>query len=481
MFFYRYANHMGHDTSVPSNFDLENEGYSDLDDIASYARDAVEWSVYKGLIRGTSASDFAPNAYMARKWFANVLAYYSQRIEGFIFCVDSYSFANSSASFSRSDTNGSYYINNTDRQRLIQAINSRSGANSVYLTNVLNYLSSTFDDTDEDGTPDFACSCFGMAVSGALDKVGKINLNSRTSNPSGMLYDMPSPLYNESIESAINYYQVLQNGQDLNFGKIVNQYVDRVYEFVETIDNEGPVVFKYSAQHTALNGEVSPVNHAIIIYKYSEGIVPGIYTFYAYDSRFPNDEIELPLFITNSGDMDFRLVHPDDSEEVISAWAQYQTLNLFDPYDIDGYDNKGSFSSETTSASLEYENLAELNDDTMLLYIYSNSFSLEDAEGNVLHCDEGITTGNMEILARSLIVSDGVRATWCFMVNKDNYSISALDDDQVSVFALTSSKFYGVCGKDFEGVSLNQGGAVTVECECADYEVVNMSRTEFAQ
>lgn len=445
LFLYRYANYMGHDTYVPSSFDLADEGYSDIGNIANYAVDAVKWAVYNGIIRGTSASGFAPNAYMARKWFANVLAYYSQYIEGFVFGVDSYSFGNNGDGFPSSMDNNKYFINTADRQRLIQNFNDSSSGLYCDLEEFLGLLDGEFVDSplDEDQAPDFPGACYGLAVTTALDKIGKININARTSDSTGTLNSIQASIANSDVESAINYYQFLQYfdfALDYEFEYESGEPTEeKVSALLGLLDQEKFVVFKYRSaiEYYDNDGDLKEISyaHVIVITGYSSMGIPNLYTLSAYDNRYPENLLTMYLSIDNNGVL-FTLENPDGDLEVIDSYIEFNSLDVFDDYDIDGYDNNGTFAETINSRSLS--SIDKNADDYLTIHIKSDDFIIKNSENKCLTCVDGMFSGELDIRSIKLIVTDSESVEWLVKMEKDPCQISVINNEFTDITIVDS-------------------------------------------
>lgn len=441
VFLYRYANYMGHDTYVPSSFDLADEGYSDVGNIANYAVDAVKWAVYKGIVRGTSASGFAPNAYMARKWFANVLAYYSQYVERFVFCVDSYSFGNNGDGFPSSMDNNKYFINTADRQRLIQNFYDYSGGEGEDFDDLLNALDREFVDSplDEDQAPDFPGACYGLAVTTALDKTGKININARTSDSTGTLNSIQASIANSDVESAINYYHFLQYFDFEKEYKCGEPTADKVDDLLGLLNQEKFVVFKYRSTIEYYDNDgiwtEQSYGHVIVITGYSSMGIPGLYMLSAYDNRYPEGLRTMYLSIDDDGVL-FTLEKPNGSLEIIDSYIEYSSLDVFDDYDIDGYDNNGTFAETINSRSLS--SIDKKADDHITMYIKSDDFIIKNSENKYFMCVDGVFSGELDIRSIKLIVTDGESVEWLVKMEKDPCQISVINNEFTDITIVDS-------------------------------------------
>ena len=73
---FRYARATGADITVPGTFDWVR--FADRDTVSDWAEDAMRWSVYSGLISGTSLTTLSPQDNATRAQSAAILMRYMQ-------------------------------------------------------------------------------------------------------------------------------------------------------------------------------------------------------------------------------------------------------------------------------------------------------------------------------------------------------------------------------------------------------------------
>jgi len=73
---HRYAQYMGQDTSVPPDFALGQ--FTDYGNMSDWAQEAMRWSVYTGLITGTTPTTLSPQDTVTRAQCATILMRYMQ-------------------------------------------------------------------------------------------------------------------------------------------------------------------------------------------------------------------------------------------------------------------------------------------------------------------------------------------------------------------------------------------------------------------
>jgi hypothetical protein len=69
-FFWRFCNRLGYDNSG----DDVLGGYSDLNNVSSYAVDAFRWSVTYGIVNGTSDTELSPKSPCTRGQMAKIIS-----------------------------------------------------------------------------------------------------------------------------------------------------------------------------------------------------------------------------------------------------------------------------------------------------------------------------------------------------------------------------------------------------------------------
>ena len=70
---YRYTQYKGKDISVAQNMVLN---YEDINDISSYALEAMKWACGTGVINGTSSTQLSPKGNATRAQVAQMLKVY---------------------------------------------------------------------------------------------------------------------------------------------------------------------------------------------------------------------------------------------------------------------------------------------------------------------------------------------------------------------------------------------------------------------
>ena len=73
---YRYSKNTGADVSVGGEVDLS--GFEDRDRISSYASDAIEWAVDRGIINGMSSTELNPRGLATRAQVAKMFMKFSE-------------------------------------------------------------------------------------------------------------------------------------------------------------------------------------------------------------------------------------------------------------------------------------------------------------------------------------------------------------------------------------------------------------------
>ena len=76
---YNYAKKMGYDVSVPADAAAKLNAYADAHKITGYARPAVIWALYKGVISGMNATTIGPQEYASRGQTATILMNISKK------------------------------------------------------------------------------------------------------------------------------------------------------------------------------------------------------------------------------------------------------------------------------------------------------------------------------------------------------------------------------------------------------------------
>lgn len=175
--------------------------YSDYSAVSEYAREPMRWAKsYCVLSSNVDATYLNPQTVMNRAYASLYLANFS-RNAGVWKAKDRFSFAHKSYNF-----HSPYFINDNTKNYLYKCIDN------YYLRNPSTGRTAANDKNSVEKLlkKSWGGSCFGMASSLYLDKLGSIDFNRNIANNKAAMDQVPCPLNNAQIESAINFYMLLQ-------------------------------------------------------------------------------------------------------------------------------------------------------------------------------------------------------------------------------------------------------------------------------
>ena len=175
--------------------------YSDYSAVSEYAREPMRWAKsYCVLSSNVDATYLNPQTVMNRAYASLYLANFSKNA-GVWKAKDRFSFAHKSYNF-----HSPYFINDSTKNYLYRCIDN------YYLRNPSTGWTAADDRNSVEKLlkKSWGGSCFGMASSLYLDKLGSIDFNRNIANNKAAMDQVPCPLNNAQIESAINFYMLLQ-------------------------------------------------------------------------------------------------------------------------------------------------------------------------------------------------------------------------------------------------------------------------------
>ena len=191
--------------------------------------------------------------------------------EKFFYLRNRYSFSNSSNNF-----HGKYFVSNDDFRRLTDCVNAiykKKKADSV------------MDDLRKMRNEDWHGSCFGISATAMLDKLNEINMKSLVSPAAANLRQLPRPINNSRVESAINYYYLSQNipfvidGFTESYG---GNLTSKIQSLVNNARNGNLIQLSFRFPK---NGKT--VGHSIVVIGYEAG-AGGSHRLIAYDCNDPD-------------------------------------------------------------------------------------------------------------------------------------------------------------------------------------------------
>lgn len=465
-FLYRYAGVKGLDrTELADASDI-----SDFDSVSGYAQTPVRWVVGIKVMDFFTYDGFYPATYLTRHVFAYILVQFGIRAEWFDVSRDSFLFRNSKDDFCVDEDEASTYryeISASHMNQLTTILRAEFGDSSgAEITAVSDLLSSYWGG-----------ACYGMAVVCALDKVGKLDFNNNF-DQSNYMSGVDCPKDNYIVESAIHYYQALQVVSGIHESEKTSSSFSNLEALAESVDENGLVI---------LGMRLSLGGHAILLFDV-EKVDANTYYFYAYDPNMPN-EVTILIAEKDSvgrGSLDYYEYYYNagvllTQPRAVSAFACFDTLNVFDTYDLDGRDNcTGYVSSTSSNETVEVSmNGAETEVEFAEIYFeFDSAFELVNSSGQSLVYGNGEFSGDMPIHEMYFTMGGAGTSLRSIKVDaSDKYSY--YPDNAESYFAVkTVNDYIRIEEEGAESITVESDGTVLVEGSDIKYNICKHIGTE---
>ena len=443
---YRYAKSYEGRTFNASSF-ASITTHPDYSSVSSYAVESIRWAKTYHLIRLTTDTSYInATSNINRAFVALALANYAKNVTGFP-QKDRYSFENKEEDF-----HSIYVMSSAATNRLESCIDQLYGSDTARAASDKNALRDFIG-------KEWKGSCLGYVLTTLFDKNGKTDTNKNFGKNSDTMNAVGKPFSNAaSIESAINYYQVIQRFAafrakidiygETNFANGLNALYQNYLSY-------GPmpfgVVLRDNADHTKTWG------HAFLVLKVVKKSNTS-YDIYVIDPNNINnyEPICLPLDITS--DTQF-YDHPLVYLYVFSN----STLNWFDNFDLDGDYNTShyipvNYSSPTEASNVEVDITAEEHlenataatdtSEIATLIVPATEFQLTNASGETLHFDGQTFSGTMEIFS-TYYTLNGMSAP-CSMIleipKSDSYEYTGFSEADTSFSIIADGTMGKVSG-----------------------------------
>ena len=459
VFLYRYARHKGYD--IDKTLSLSN--VTDYSSIESYARTPVAWVMASRIMlgacdvndNGTEASGkFEPKEQVARAECARIIVRFGKMAEGILMNKDAFSFSNGSSYFPESVSGGKYYLTTQDEDALLQRVRAIYGSASDVIGDVEDHIKLPWGG-----------SCYGMAATTVLDKLGKIDLNGNYSSASTM-YSMGSPKNNAALESAINYYQVIQAALPSDASKEIKLNSSGINTLLTSLDKNGLAMFNFVYEKYGY-----PTGHAIVIYDYVKNS-DGSFTVKAYDNKKVNENITITIPATK----DSITVNEDKwTKRIVEAAWIIDDFSFFDLFDIDGYYNDTTFTPISSFAN--YGN--SLAAYTRLYVSAGDNFIITNAEGETIVYENGDFSGTMSLVKQDIIITGNDTPVEWILYVEPSACFSCETENESCDFSLLSTKAYtGLRSQGAHKVTIANDDEISFEGEKVQYKATLSLKSE---
>lgn len=441
-FLYRYA--LKYHSDKTDYTEASITSHPDYGYVTEYAKPALRWAKQYHILQLTNSSYIWPQSGMARKNVALYITRYSLQVKGFDE-EDRFSFANLTGDFSKK-----IIIDDIFYQKLMNDVDANEGSSAEqYKVSIRNTVWDKNNQLkDNDGT------CYGMSTVQYLDKIGKIDFNRNTCGAKNM-GSVVAPIKNRIVESVLNYYQLTQFPAYRSERKYLNTSLGvGPSSLYNEIQKNGPVLFNFTSE--------SGYSHSVIALD-CEDLGSSTY----------GRDYSLTLLDPNvSGIRD--AVLNVNGNSVTLDWDTLKSLsfmprakvNFWDKYDFDNaYNSKVYTSSGGQAAEITAEGMPE---ETVVLYLSTVPFRVQNAEGAVLEYDGKTFTGNIEILEQQYITGG------------NRFNLTVPYSDSFTYTVSNGEAFFGVFAKTYYGcasgvgitkVQLNNLREIQLEGSCIETHV----------
>lgn len=331
--------------------------------------------------------------------------------------------------------------------------------------------------------------CYGVSATMLLAYAGLLDLE-QFENGVSNYFDMPRPCNNEDFLEVVEYFQLAQD--------IINSYGatgDDIPALLSNIIgalNLGPVVFNYKA-----NGDM----HSILALDYQVN-PDGSYTLRMYDLN-STLQGETPNGVCTQLNIskDFKKFSLSDFWNIEGRDPVFteETLDYLSFCFIDDIDRVNIFKSNNQQTSTA--KTANPSSIDIVVPADAISYRIENAEGEVLICDDGHFSGDMDINALDgfFAGNDGSGCTVSINVNSSDYYKVTSNDDGVDVWIISDNgcltlKSDDICSAVFytdgqisfggENLSSSQNFICTMSkdmVEDGDIQIVYASATTYGE
>lgn len=469
-FLYRYATkYLGLTYSKTASI----TGHADYNSVSNYARTSVSWAkAYNILQLGTNSSPINPKSSINRATAALYFTRYSYFADK-VYTRDKFSFANTGYDFA---SDSSMLISNAIQKRLYSCIDSYYGAGTPAAL-------SNRDIVTEAISRKWNGSCAGMSLAVLLNKLGKIDFKGNFGNGAATMWNIASPKNNVSCESAINYYQVAYgvSGQSYpRFNATLNaagtaivdasQVINGANSFIGYLNSWGPTIFTYGFFE---DGEHR--GHAVIALSSTYDSATGRYNIKAIDPNQKGIATLTMRIIPNSG----VVINGNIALKDLTYYSN-SAINFWNNFDIDGeyniFSNLKQIGAVDDIATVNADSVSDKSydyEDTATLMMPYSNFTIVNAAGEILECNNGAFSGNIEVLEWWYVPTNGVSDLYVRVHTSDWFEYSTAGNAD-SYFFVTSPQYYG--GADGIGIqSIQVGTGSIVEVDGSDMEYMLMA------
>ncbi len=381
------------------------------------------------------------------------------------FTEDIYSFKNGYDVF----TTGNYTISDAHFEKLCSYVEANVNSKDEYdsIESMLIYFREK---------KKWSGSCYGMAVTVLLDKLGKISFNENFDSNAKTMFEVDSPLLNTEVMSAINYYHSAQYIPFIKDCQIMyfqdsSDWSAGLRSIVDKAEEGKIFIFNFGCRKL-----LSAYGHALVVTGYNK--TEEGYVLNTYDCRYPGD------YVTVNIDKSFKsciITHIDESGKKIEEKAEMAgyiaDFSGFDKIDIDGSNNQRSYLNNIT-------NFKSIN--TTLYFPAYDGITIQNENGETLTYNNGVLLGSMKILSEKMIANstvsgeDDVATIIVEVADGEKFEVIS-NSENIYVSFLTRKTFASVSAINAENIVFDQNQGVYIYGENVNYDISltsNMNNTD---
>lgn len=363
--FFRYGGYLEDKENAYIKYNVMSKradisGFTDASTVNAYAREAVKWAVATNIITGEVGGVIEPKKVVVRETGAEFLKRFGIFVEGINFSRDIYGFTNNDFEYDN------YYITNQHKSILYNYLENTGELDDEYDNDGLTVR----DRIDAKINTPYGGSCFGVALTTLLNKVGKLDYTRHFGGTSAdYLSDIVTLSGNAALESAINYYQFSLFATGVRNDRIASRcwkqnsssaWKDWIEDLPGIIDENGLILLSFGFA-TGTSTSISAW-HAVIIYDYK--INTNGYTFYIYDPNFLSRNEITATNVIESGVNTISLQYGSQTILACDYLCDFSNIyHRYNRYDLDSYYNDFNAGASSTLNMVSQEYVVELFDE----------------------------------------------------------------------------------------------------------------------
>ena len=298
-------------------------------------------------------------------------------------------------------------------------------------------------------------SCFGISMVTYLDKIGKIDFNKNTCGAMDM-YNVDIPKKNVNIGSAINYYQISQKfpgALPFIYTSAQGNLRSGLISLNQAVAND-PVILCYGWKNNGV-----PVGHAIIIEKCTKATTASGETKYNLTVIDPNipGKTHNEITVKSNGAVQYYAYGTVTLTNF--CFITRANLEYWNDFDFDGIFNNFKTYSSNRAAMEKMVNADE--EDVAILEVPYTAFTIRNAEGQTISCDGEKLQGDMKIIDETITYSN---LSTLILTVPNSSSFTYITDFEYPSFSVVTSQYSSsASGSGITSITIDDNGSVLAE------------------